>query len=126
MRMCALASDTAGRGRGPRRGYHAHFVGKWHLGMASRAQIPVGRGFNSSLGYFHSQNDCAHMRIHRHCTPYDACAGRGPFLSQTLPRLSHDETRSRSLRIQRQSRCGASSGNLSSLAESFEAILDPV
>jgi hypothetical protein len=25
--------------------------------MATRAQTPAGRGFNSSLGYFHSEND---------------------------------------------------------------------
>ena len=30
---------------------------KWHVGMATHAQTPIARGFASSLGYFHSQND---------------------------------------------------------------------
>ena len=32
-------------------GYEAHQIGKWHLGCASNAHIPIGRGFTSSLGY---------------------------------------------------------------------------
>eukprot|EP01083_Nonionella_stella_P034130 93448_1 len=31
--------------------YVAHQVGKWHLGFASTAHIPLGRKFSSSLGY---------------------------------------------------------------------------
>ena len=38
-------------------GYESHFVGKWHVGMATYNQTPVARGFKSSLGYFHSEND---------------------------------------------------------------------
>eukprot|EP00756_Hemistasia_phaeocysticola_P050712 Hpha_TRINITY_DN25904_c0_g1::TRINITY_DN25904_c0_g1_i1::g.185262::m.185262/K01135/ARSB; arylsulfatase B len=38
-------------------GYKTHFVGKWHVGMASPRVTPEGRGFESSLGYFHSTND---------------------------------------------------------------------
>lgn len=30
---------------------------QWHVGMATSAQTPKGRGFSSSLGYFHSFND---------------------------------------------------------------------
>ena len=37
--------------------YIPHFVGKWHVGMATRAQTPHGRGFATSLNYFHSFND---------------------------------------------------------------------
>ena len=32
-------------------------TGQWHVGMATSAQTPKGRGFSSSLGYFHSFND---------------------------------------------------------------------
>jgi len=39
-------------------GYATHFIGKWHVGMASQSQnIPKARGFDSSLGYFHSTNN---------------------------------------------------------------------
>jgi len=38
-------------------GYAAHAVGKWHCGMASRAHIPHGRGFDTHLGYFAGAED---------------------------------------------------------------------
>lgn len=39
-------------------GYATNFVGKWHIGMASMSQqIPRARGFDTSLGYFHSENN---------------------------------------------------------------------
>eukprot|EP01079_Euglenida_sp_SAG-EU17-18_P009674 gene9674-1741_t len=38
-------------------GYKTHHIGKWHLGFSSFKHIPIGRGFNSSLGYFHHTND---------------------------------------------------------------------
>eukprot|EP00937_MAST-01D_sp_MAST-1D-sp2_P002290 g2290.t1 len=37
--------------------YATHFIGKWHIGMASAsAQTPKARGFDTSLAYFHSTN----------------------------------------------------------------------
>ena len=36
-------------------GYQTHFVGKWHIGFASRGAEPRRRGFDSSVGY-HSQS----------------------------------------------------------------------
>ena len=41
-------------------GYEAHQIGKWHLGFASTAHTPFGRGFTSSLGYI-----CARAEDHR-------------------------------------------------------------
>ena len=38
-------------------GYATHQVGKWDVGMATPNHTPVGRGFQSSLGYFHHTND---------------------------------------------------------------------
>ena len=38
-------------------GYATHQVGKWDAGMATPDHIPTGRGFDSSLGYFHHAND---------------------------------------------------------------------
>jgi len=38
-------------------GYATHQVGKWHAGQASLGQIPLGRGFDTSLGYFDAQED---------------------------------------------------------------------
>ena len=38
-------------------GYATHQVGKWDAGMATPDHTPLGRGFDSSLGYFHHAND---------------------------------------------------------------------
>ena len=38
-------------------GYATHQVGKWDAGMATSDHTPTGRGFDSSLGYFHHAND---------------------------------------------------------------------
>ena len=34
-------------------GFATHFVGKWDAGMATPDHTPAGRGYNSSLLYFH-------------------------------------------------------------------------
>ena len=46
-------------------GYVCHFVGKWHVGMATTALTPLGRSFNTSLGYFHSENDYFTQKRHQ-------------------------------------------------------------
>jgi arylsulfatase A-like enzyme len=39
-------------------GYHSHFIGKWHVGMASRStQTPQARDFETTLNYFDSGNN---------------------------------------------------------------------
>jgi len=38
-------------------GYATHMVGKWDAGMATHEHTPVGRGFDTSLHYFHHAND---------------------------------------------------------------------
>ena len=38
-------------------GYATRQVGKWDAGMATADHTPVGRGFHTSLGYFHHAND---------------------------------------------------------------------
>ena len=38
-------------------GYATHQVGKWDAGMATMDHVPRGRGFDSSLCYFHHDND---------------------------------------------------------------------
>jgi len=39
-------------------GYRTHHIGKWHAGFASKSQnIPVSRGFDSSLAFFHGAED---------------------------------------------------------------------
>ena len=40
---------------------------QWHLGMAPTAQTPLGRGFHSSLGYFHSHNDYFNEQVAEGC-----------------------------------------------------------
>eukprot|EP01006_Ploeotia_vitrea_P006676 TRINITY_DN14375_c0_g1_i1.p1 TRINITY_DN14375_c0_g1~~TRINITY_DN14375_c0_g1_i1.p1 ORF type:complete len:553 (-),score=61.32 TRINITY_DN14375_c0_g1_i1:1318-2976(-) len=38
-------------------GYATHMVGKWDAGMATHEQTPQGRGYDTSLNYFHHAND---------------------------------------------------------------------
>mmetsp|Transcript_22600 Transcript_22600/g.44013 ORF Transcript_22600/g.44013 Transcript_22600/m.44013 type:complete len:550 (-) Transcript_22600:210-1859(-) len=40
-----------------RGGYKTHFAGKWDAGMATFDHTPHGRGYDSSLHYFHHMND---------------------------------------------------------------------
>lgn len=44
-------------------GYSTHAIGKWHCGMASWSQTPVGRGFDSFLGYLNGQVDYYNQTI---------------------------------------------------------------
>eukprot|EP01050_Picozoa_sp_SAG11_P004972 SAG11_NODE_333_length_10574_cov_7.889451_4_plen_163_part_00 len=38
-------------------GYSTHYAGKWDAGMATPDHLPAGRGYESSLIYFHHCND---------------------------------------------------------------------
>ena len=38
-------------------GYRTHQIGKWDVGMATREHTPKGRGYDTSFGYFHHDND---------------------------------------------------------------------
>ncbi|XP_065199150.1 arylsulfatase B-like [Sycon ciliatum] len=38
-------------------GYSTHHIGKWDAGMATPEHTPIGRGFDSTFGYFHHEND---------------------------------------------------------------------
>lgn len=38
-------------------GYHAHAIGKWHVGHARWEQTPTFRGFESFFGYYHGASD---------------------------------------------------------------------
>lgn len=49
-------------------GYHAHFIGKWHAGMASLStQTPQGRGFDTTLNYFDSGNNYYDSTTEQNC-----------------------------------------------------------
>jgi hypothetical protein len=37
--------------------YKSHQIGKWHGGMSRKEQLPVNRGFTSSLGYLSGAED---------------------------------------------------------------------
>lgn len=38
-------------------GYRTHMTGKWDAGMATPRHTPIGRGYETWLGYFHHAND---------------------------------------------------------------------
>ena len=38
-------------------GYNTHMIGKWHLGYAKEEFTPMGRGFDSHLGYYQAMCD---------------------------------------------------------------------
>ena len=40
-----------------RAGYKTHFAGKWDCGMATPRHTPRGRGYDTSLHYFHHMED---------------------------------------------------------------------
>ena len=49
-------------------GYATHQVGKWDAGMATPDHIPMGRGFDSSFGYFHLQTTTTLKKMVNACT----------------------------------------------------------
>ena len=46
-------------------GYKTAHAGKWHLGSASRRQLPVNRGFDSSFGFLDGMEDHLNHRMVR-------------------------------------------------------------
>eukprot|EP00036_Acanthoecidae_sp_10tr_P003623 CAMPEP_0182938072 /NCGR_PEP_ID=MMETSP0105_2-20130417/43199_1 /TAXON_ID=81532 ORGANISM="Acanthoeca-like sp., Strain 10tr" /NCGR_SAMPLE_ID=MMETSP0105_2 /ASSEMBLY_ACC=CAM_ASM_000205 /LENGTH=553 /DNA_ID=CAMNT_0025077337 /DNA_START=14 /DNA_END=1675 /DNA_ORIENTATION=+ len=40
-----------------RAGYATHYAGKWDCGMATNQHTPAGRGYGTSLSYYHHAND---------------------------------------------------------------------
>lgn len=49
--MTVISSKLSGAG------YVAHHIGKWHAGAATMEQMPLGRGFQTYLGYLDGFND---------------------------------------------------------------------
>ena len=47
-----------------RAGYATHFVGKWDAGMATPDHLPINRGYQTSLHYFHHANDYFTEKTH--------------------------------------------------------------
>jgi arylsulfatase B len=52
-----------------RAGYDTLFAGKWDAGMATTRHTPRGRGYDSSLFYFHHSNDYWTLRAGRRGAP---------------------------------------------------------
>ena len=57
-------------------GYMTHQVGKWDAGMATPDHTPLGRGFMTSLGYFHHQNDYYNEFVDDFFMKYPECHGK--------------------------------------------------
>jgi arylsulfatase A-like enzyme len=52
MTLLPLKLKQSGAGTPTPTPYATHFVGKWHIGLASKSkQIPTARGFDTSLGH---------------------------------------------------------------------------
>lgn len=70
MTMLSLKLKESGSAsqNGVRTPYATHFIGKWHMGMASKSkQTPQARGFDTSLAYFHSENNYYNQRRAEGC-----------------------------------------------------------
>ena len=52
-------------------GYATHQVGKWDAGMATPTHTPLGRGFDSSLCYFHHTNDYYNETTVENCQKHE-------------------------------------------------------
>ncbi len=57
-------------------GYRTHFAGKWDAGMATRDHTPRGRGYHTSLHYFHHDN--SYWDQH-YADESDSCASVDPL-----------------------------------------------
>jgi len=56
-------------------GYTSHFIGKWHVGMASKStQTPQARGFATTLNYFDSGNNYYDSTTDQDC--FDPASGK--------------------------------------------------
>ncbi|KAG5190928.1 arylsulfatase B-like protein [Tribonema minus] len=69
--MTGIASKMASAG------YNTHFLGKWHIGYASRLQLPKARGYKKSLAYL-----CSGNKYWTYEAQFGICgAGAGPTLT---------------------------------------------
>lgn len=73
-------------------GYKTHIVGKWDVGMATPDHTPAGRGYDSSLVYFHHSNDCwTHVQEACHGSPVrDLWNMKGPVHFPGKPATAQD------------------------------------
>jgi len=55
-------------------GYATHQVGKWDAGMATVDHTPKGRGYDTSFGYFHHDNDYWNEQVSGHVDMYNETA----------------------------------------------------
>eukprot|EP01061_Rhynchopus_euleeides_P001455 TRINITY_DN1102_c3_g1_i2.p1 TRINITY_DN1102_c3_g1~~TRINITY_DN1102_c3_g1_i2.p1 ORF type:complete len:509 (+),score=200.48 TRINITY_DN1102_c3_g1_i2:67-1593(+) len=68
--MTCLANKLKGAG------YGTHFTGKWDCGMATHQQTPAGRGYDTSLFYFHHANDYYKQTVPSGGPEMDVCGGK--------------------------------------------------
>ena len=59
-------------------GYATHYTGKWDCGMATEAHTPKGRGYDTSLFYFH------HVRSNPRHSPPQFCPRAALFIGSGL------------------------------------------
>jgi len=83
-----------------RAGYATHFAGKWDVGMATNEHTPVGRGYDTTLNYYHHTSDyytfrygacngsSAHRRVSPRCSPGRAQSRRSRRSRRPSPSLA--------------------------------------
>ena len=57
-------------------GYQAHYVGKWDIGFATPEHTPLGRGFDSFLGFFQAGTNVWEERATAIVPQFDICLSK--------------------------------------------------
>ena len=66
-------------------GYSTHHIGKWHVGFASANHTPMGRGFDTSIGYLWAYNGYLHGWAEEGCEEFPGTVTYPNNANGTIP-----------------------------------------